>query len=179
MAWIMAPKKKGPASLQVRGRLIHAEGVAKRRISMPVTDMRGGDPVRTTEGIEETSQPTLGVVDRRPAPSPFGQGHRKRPMLISYGRNALRDRVEGFLPTNPLPPGIGVSFGSCPALRVVEPVWMIDQVRGCPPLDAKHATVRMVRIGIESSYSTVFDRRYRGAMCGAEGAIPAHAVRIT
>ncbi len=179
MAWIMPPKKKGAASLKIRGRLSHTKGVAERRIPMPVTDMRRGDPVRATDGIEETSQPTLGVVYRRPAPSPLGQGHRKRPVLISYGRNALHDCVESFLPTDPLPPGVGVSFGSCPAQRVVEPVWMIDQVRGRPPLDAEHATVGMVGIGVESGDTTVFDGRYGGAVCGAEGAISAHGVRTS
>ncbi len=55
---------------------------------------------------------------------------------------------------------------------------MINQVRGRLSLDADHATVGMVEIGIESCDSTILDSRYCSAVRCAEGAIPANGIII-
>src|SRR6185295_6921320 len=108
----MAPKEKCLAVCDI-GRLDGcAEGKTETGVFVPVADMGGRNPVGTTVEIEEAAKPALDIVDRCAALGAFPQRHGFGAILVADRQQFLRDVVKRFVPTDALPAGIGIAFGS-------------------------------------------------------------------
>src|SRR5262249_36338861 len=142
-ARVVAPEKKSLAVLEVGHRQRHAEGEAEAGVAMPVADVRGRDPVRAAEAVEEAAEPALGIADRRAAPGAFRQRDRAGAVTLADVEQLGGDVVERLIPAHAPPAGIGIALGTRALERIVEPVGMIELLRRRLALDAHDAAVRV------------------------------------
>src|ERR1051325_5939816 len=170
----MAPEEKSLAALEIGRWQIAAEGVAEAGVFVPIANVCGRYPVRAADRIEQSSQPALGIVDGCAALGAFGEDDRLGAVAFANVQNTLRDVVEGFVPGNALPAGIGVAFGTRALKRIVAAIALVNQLRRGFALAAYNAAVRMIVIGVEAGHAAVFDRRDGRAVRCTKGAITAN-----
>src|SRR5580765_6397249 len=135
--------------------------------------MRRRHPIRTADEIKQSSQPTLGIVDRCAALGTFGEGDGFRAVALTNFHNAPGHVIQSVVPRNPLPSRVGIAFGPRASEWIIEPVLIVDKLRRGFTFDAYHAAVGMIMIRIEPSDPAVLDGRYRRAMRRAERAVAA------
>ena len=174
-ARIVAPEQKRAAVRHIGRRNFHAERVGKAGVLVPIADVSRRSPVGTAEAIEKPRQPALGIGNRSAAAGAFGEGHRARAVAFANVAQALRDIIERFVPTDPLPARIAVAFRPGSLERIIEPIGMVDKFRRGFTFETEHAAVGMIGIGFEPNDFAIGHSRNRRAVRRAQRAETAHA----
>src|SRR5215471_7758834 len=96
---------------------------------------------------------------------------------MSLGGAPHRRGCEGqrFVPANPFPAWVGLSFGARAPQRVRQSLRMVDELRRCASLGAERLTGRMTGIGVEVGEAPILDNRYGAAARDTEAAISMNA----
>ncbi len=166
--------KKALAMRDIRRLNRRAEGKTEAGVFVPVADMSGRNPVRTAVEIEKPAKPALDIVHRGAAFCPLAQRHRFSPMLLADRQQSSRDVVEGFVPTDPLPPRIGVGLGPGALERIIQAVGIVNQLRRGLALDAHDTAVGMIVVRLQLCHPAVLHGGDGGAVGRAKGAVAAH-----
>jgi hypothetical protein len=130
--------------------------------------------VGAAESVRESDQPGLEIGrwaarwGRAPEDNGFGT------VLLFDLREARSDRVEGLLPRDPYPTGVGIALGPGTLQRMKQPVRRIDDFRSGVTLDADPA-VRMIRVGSHPGEAAVLDSGNDPALGNAHRAISANS----
>ena len=151
-----------------------AEGKTEAGVFVPVADMSGRNPVWTAVEIEKPAKPALDIVHRGAALRSFAQRQRLGPMLLADRQQSSCDVVEGFVPTDPLPPRIGVALGPGALERIIQAVRIVNQFGRGLAFDAHDAAIGMIVVRLQLCHPPVLDGGDGGAVGRAKGAVAAH-----
>ena len=146
-----------------------AEGEAGGERPTPAADLEARHEVRTTVGVHQPPGPDVEVGGSGRRTRGYAEGERLGSVPVGDPAHGCRRQIECFVPTDPLPAGIGVTLRARPLQRVKQPVCAMDEFRRGASLGAQRLTGRMRRIGFESDDAAVLDRRYGAAARDAEG----------
>ena len=94
-------------------------------------------------------------------------------MALTYGSQPLGNGVECFIPTDPDPSGIGIPLGPSPLQGIVEPLWMVDEVRSGPTFETDDTAVGMIVIRLKQGHPPLFNRRNGSAVGRAQRTVTA------
>jgi len=183
VAGVVAPQDQNAAVLDVRhgtatgacADAADAVGVAGGKGAAPAADIQGDCRVRGAEGVRQPTNETGGIRDRRGGGRRQGEGDRLWPVALGDPAHRGGGQVQGLVPADPLPAGVGVPFRAGAAQWMGQPLRMIDELRCCPALGAQRLARRVCGIRFETREAAVLDRRDAAASGDAQPAIAVNA----
>src|SRR5512139_3348285 len=92
-------------------------------------------------------------------------------MLIGDPAQPGSSQIKRFVPADALPAGIGIALRPGALQGIEQPVWVIDQLRGCPPLGAKGPTGWVRRIRFKGNETAIFNLGDRATTRDTQGAV--------
>ena len=163
---VVAPEQDASGPLKVRHeRAWHrrAEGIGSGEVAAPAAELHGDDVVGAAIGATETHDPVERIRDRRGRGRGGGEDHRLWTVLGGDAAEVRGDRVEGLVPPDLDPAGIGLALRSSPLQRTEEALRVVDDLRRDLALEAERLAGRMFGVGVEGDEPPVGDGGNRTA----------------
>ena len=154
-----------------------AERVLGGKAAPPAAHVDAVEEVRCAERIHQPPHEGRRIADRRGRGGGHAEGNRLRAMLRLDPLQGSGGEVEGFVPRNRHPTGIGVALGTRAAQRTGQALRVIDQLGGGASLGTDRLPRRMRGIGIEANEAPALHRRDRAATRDTQGAMAVNFLR--
>lgn len=176
-AGVMAPEQHAAGVGEIQGGHADAEGIGAGVILVPVAELRGVDPVRTAEGVDQPLDPENAVGESGGAGRRHREGDALGAALVAQAAELAGGCRQRLVPADALPARIGIALGPRALHRIEQTIAAVDQLRRRPALDAKRAAGGMLRIRLDLDQAAVLHCRDAAAARAAERAVAAYFQR--
>ena len=137
---VIPPEQNAAGILQIRhtvGGKPDPKRILVGQVTTPTAKLHRNGMIGAAKCPSQATDPVHRIRQRGGGGRGVVEGDGFGTILVRQLRQFFRHRVECFIPTDPLPTGIGIALRPRPFHRVKQPVGMIDKLRRNPSFDAE------------------------------------------